>query len=196
MAKTSAIASTHGSSRPGLWATPLRLNHRLNVMKSEATVGWRRWWCNLRSTPSSFIMMRLSVIQKSCVLVAGFSCNRKRVTSPNKNWKLLIIDTWRQKQSAAAGARPLRALGAGQPLFFRDYSTLAGHWHVVVVHYMGNSLHEGNHTCHTHKTQWPNIHPTKSNLFSKPWSYSSMSKPKPSHYHSGSKLLITKLVQH
>ena len=92
MAKTSAIASTHGSSRPGLWATPLRLNHRLKVMKSEATVGWRRWWCNLRSTPS-FIMMRLSVIQKSCVLVAGFSYNstRKRVTSLYKNWKLLKL---------------------------------------------------------------------------------------------------------
>jgi len=126
MAKTSAISSTHGSSRPGLWATPLRLNHRLKVMKSEATVGWRRWWCNLRSTPS-FIMMRLSVIQKSCVLVAGFSYNRKRVTSLNKNWKLLIIDAWRQKKSAAAGARSRSvrsARRAGQPLFLRDYSTL------------------------------------------------------------------------
>ena len=106
--------------------------------------------CNLRSTPS-FIMMRLSVIQKSCVLVAGFSYNRKRVTSLNKNWKLLIIDAWRQKNrpppALALSARCarsetsrrrrvplLRSRTEERPLFLRDdymYSTLDGTVRVV-----------------------------------------------------------------
>ena len=119
MAKTSAIASTHGSSRPG--------SERHHCVWTTASRSWSRshgrlktmMRCNLRSTPS-FIMMRLSVIQKSCVLVAGFSYNRKRVTSLNKNWKLLIIDALKTKKIGRRRRAPLLRSGAGTTPYFLE----------------------------------------------------------------------------